>query len=184
MKKKPVRVKKKRDPAQKTKKTNKKSITRTSSEVKVEKILIENFVALQKVMTNLSIKFNNLATQISKLLELFEISAKALAEKDFSLEKETNENKKIIEKIDNLLEQNKIIARGLTLLHEPVFDRGNYIPTQRPMQRSPFPISKPAEKQSTRSIREYQKSTPPGDLLDTSTTSTSASHKTKFRQEN
>ena len=43
-------------------------------------ILVENFVSLQKVMTNLSIKFDNLSMQISKLLELFEISAKTLAE--------------------------------------------------------------------------------------------------------
>ncbi|KHO55254.1 MAG: hypothetical protein QT10_C0004G0041 [archaeon GW2011_AR19] len=38
----------------------------------VEKILVENFVSLQKVMTNLSVKFDELSSQISKLLELFE----------------------------------------------------------------------------------------------------------------
>jgi len=101
----------------KTKKTTDKKTT-TPSEVKVERVLIENFVSLQKVMTNLSIKFDNLSNQISKLLELFEISAKALSEKDFNVEKENKDNKKIIEKIDNLADQNKIIARGMTLLYE------------------------------------------------------------------
>ena len=82
-----------------------------------ERVLIENFIILQKVMTNLAIKFDNLSSQISKLLELFEISAKALAEKKPSRE---NEGKEIMmKKLDNLIEQNKTIARGLTLLHNP-----------------------------------------------------------------
>lgn len=93
-----------------------------SLENSVEKILIENFVSLQKVMTNLSLKFDNLTGQISKLLELFEISAKSLAEKDFELEKSNKENKKILEKIEGILEQNKTIARGLTLMNEKIED--------------------------------------------------------------
>ncbi len=84
----------------------------------VEKILVENFVSLQKVMTNLSLKFDNLAGQISKLLELFELSAKSLAEKDFELERNNKDNKKIMEKMEGILEQNKTIARGLTLMNE------------------------------------------------------------------
>jgi len=84
----------------------------------VEKILVENFVSLQKVMTNLSLKFDNLTGQISKLLELFELSAKSLAEKDFELEKSNKESKKILEKIEGILDQNKVIARGLTLMNE------------------------------------------------------------------
>jgi hypothetical protein len=89
----------------------------------VERILVENFVSLQKVMTNLSLKFDNLASQISKLLELFEISAKSLAHKDFGLEKESKDNKEVIVKLDSLLGQNKIIAKGLTLMHEANFPK-------------------------------------------------------------
>ena len=107
----------------------------------VEKILIENFVSLQKVMTNLSIKFDNLTKQISKLLELFEISAKTLAEKDLEIEKKGS-SKKVIEKIDNLLEQNKIIARGLTLIHEKV-------PEQQ--------LSYPAPLQNTQQVQQRPK---------------------------
>lgn len=91
----------------------------------VENILIENFISLQKVMTNLSVKFDNLANQISKLLELFEISAKALAEKDYEIEKNSKENVKILEKIENVLEQNKTIARGLSLMHERISEPRN-----------------------------------------------------------
>lgn len=83
---------------------------------KIERVLVENFVSLQHVITNLAVKFDNLSSQISKLLELFEISAKALAEKGTLGEERTD--KKAVEKLDSLLEQNKIIAKGIALLHE------------------------------------------------------------------
>jgi hypothetical protein len=117
--------------------------------VKVEKVLIENFVSLQKVMTNLAVKFDNLSSQISKLLELFEISAKALAEKGTLGEERTD--KKAAEKLDSLLEQNKIIAKGIALLHEknPLEEPRYTIPNQTrfpmqqmPQQRLPYDFSK------------------------------------------
>lgn len=92
-------------------------IKHAQDDFKVEKVLVENFVSLQKVMTNLAVKFDNLSNQISKLLELFEISAKTLAEKDYET-KNREESKKVAEKLDNLLEQNKVIAKGIALLHE------------------------------------------------------------------
>jgi len=91
-----------------------------SLENNVEKVLVQNFVSLQKVMTNLSLKFDNLTGQISKLLELFELSAKSLAEKDFELDKSNKDNRKIMEKIEGVLDQNKTIARGLTLMNEKI----------------------------------------------------------------
>ncbi len=141
----------------KTKKTTGKKAP-ASSEVKVERVLIENFVSLQKVMTNLSIKFDNLSNQISKLLELFEISAKALSEKDFSLEKENKDNKKIIEKIDNLADQNKIIAKGMTLLYE-TSPRQNpdYPPAPLPKMNPPSQIPK-TTKEAPINEAGYQKS--------------------------
>jgi len=98
----------------------------------VDKVLIENFVSLQKVMTNLAVKFDGLSTQISKLLELFEISAKALAEKDYSLGENT-EDKKVVEKLDNLLAQNKVIAKGIAMLHE-----SNMSSQQQPLVNQPY----------------------------------------------
>ncbi len=102
---------------------------------KIEQVLIENFVSLQKVMTNLAVKFDNLSVQISKLLELFEISAKTLAEKDYSIK--TEPDKKVSEKLDTLLEQNKIIAKGITLLHE---SNSPEYPSQNVQNLSPHPI--------------------------------------------
>lgn len=124
-----------------------------SNKENVNKILIENFVSLQKVMTNLSSKFDNLAGQISKLLELFEISAKALAEKDFGDEKEKKDNKKVLEKIDNLLEQNKIIARGVTLLHESSHEQK----FENPFPGKPIP-PQPQNTENAIDAGQYQKS--------------------------
>lgn len=90
---------------------------KTSSSSHTEKILIDNFVTLQKVMTNLGVKFDNLSDNIEKLLNLFEISAKAMAEKDFE-KYQKSDSEEVLEKLDKLLEQNKVIARGLTMIHE------------------------------------------------------------------
>ena len=68
-------------------------------EAKVEKALIENFISLQKVLTNLAVKFDNLSDRINKLLDVFEISAKAIAEKNIELEK--GDNKEVIDKIES-----------------------------------------------------------------------------------
>ncbi len=88
----------------------------STKEIKVEKALIENFIGLQKVMVNLSVKFDNLSNQISKLLDLFEISAKALAKKELSAG--DLEAKKVIEKLDKLSQQAGLIGKGLALIHE------------------------------------------------------------------
>ena len=90
------------------KKNRKKQISR-----KIEEILIENFVGLQKVMTNLSIKFELLSDNISKLLEILELSAKNYLEK----EKVVGEND-LEKRINFLIEQNKAIAEGLLLIDD------------------------------------------------------------------
>ena len=120
----------------------------------VEKILVENFVSLQKVMTNLSYKFDELSSQISKLLELFELSATALAKKDINFTKPMDEEK-IVNKLNNILEQNKIIARGLALMSEGGESEKAIQPAMPPQFRqSPAP----AHGISPTTKGEYQKS--------------------------
>jgi hypothetical protein len=146
--------------AQTKKKRRKKSTEKTTKKRNkdVEKVLIENFVALQKVMTNLSSKFDNLSDQISKLLNLFEISAKTLAEKEFKIEKGEN-NKIIAEKLDNLIDQNKTIARGLTLLHENSEEEIPLPPRPLPLNKNPPQLRRfPAEKKRIETPDNYQKS--------------------------
>jgi len=96
--------------------------------------LIDNFTNMQAVLTNVSIKFDNLASQISKMLELFEISAKSLAEKKAG----KTAGEKFLEKLDEALEQNKTIARGMVLIGERL---GNIESkeTQQPAPPKSFP---------------------------------------------
>ncbi len=110
--KKPIKVKNKKN-------SNKPTEVKYHSvkEIKVEKALIDNFVGLQKVMVNLSAKFDKLSDEMSKLLNLFEISAKAMAKKEFQSEKDPA-IKKIHDKLDNLSKQAGLIGKGLALIHE------------------------------------------------------------------
>ena len=89
----------------------------------LEKILIENFISMQKVMTSFVSKFDKLEKQVSSLLNLFEESAKTIAEKEINLELKGNEEKQqeILDKLKDVLDQNKLIAKGITLMHEASF---------------------------------------------------------------
>ena len=101
-----------------------------------EQLLIENFVGLQKAMTNLSIKFEFLAEQISELLKIYELSAK-----NFIQGGSQENDKDLLRKIDSLLDQNKTIAKGLVLMEGKVRERTS---TQasflRPEIRKPRPL--------------------------------------------
>ncbi len=95
------------------------------TKAELEKTLIDNFVNLQRVLTNLSIKFDSLSENISKLLQLFEISAKSFVTNQ---EDKGEENKDLLNKLDTLLEQNKIIAKGITLMEERLREQKQEIP--------------------------------------------------------
>tara|TARA_Y100000310_G_C20451642_1_gene701023 strand:+ start:119 stop:568 length:450 start_codon:yes stop_codon:yes gene_type:complete len=82
-----------------------------------EELLIENFVGLQKAMTNLSIRFESLSGQIVKLLQVFEESAKSL------VGGKHEDDKAMLNKIDSLLDQNKTIAQGLVLMESKLRKR-------------------------------------------------------------
>ena len=75
-----------------------------------EELLIENFVGLQHAMTNMSVKFGGLSDNISKLLEIFEESAKNFVSGG------KPDDAEMLSKIDSLLNQNKTIAKGLVLM--------------------------------------------------------------------
>lgn len=107
----------------------------SSKNENLEKALIDNFIAIQKVLTNLSVKFDNLSERMQKLLDVFEISAKSLAEKDFK-DFGKFDDKKIMERLDSLLDQNKTIAKSLILMHE------KNLSSQEPMQVQPMPIQR------------------------------------------
>ena len=102
-----------------------KTTKKEDKQKEVNKILVENFVSLQKAFTNLALRFDSLSDNINKLLQLFEISAKSFVDKQRnSIPQEHIERAKelrereFIEKIDKMLDQNKTIARGITLMEE------------------------------------------------------------------
>ncbi len=100
--------------------SSKKRATRKSGKESLNSLLIENFVSLQEVLTELSGKFGGLAKEISELLKIFELSARDLARKETIPRQDIGEQKVLVNKLNTLLEQNKIIAQGLTLIHEKI----------------------------------------------------------------
>ena len=118
------------------------AISHTSHQL--EERLIDNLVQLQRVHTDLADKFDKLSKQIADLVGLFELSARAFA-------KQVNipgaeKDREFLDKIDKLLEQNKTIAKGLTLVEEkmrerlygspsPPVQRMQYTPDARPLPR-------------------------------------------------
>jgi hypothetical protein len=87
----------------------------------INQMLIENFVSLQKVMTNMTVKFDMLANNMSKLLNLFEMSARSFMSSPSIAEAE--KDKEFLDKLNSLLDQNKTIAKGLTLMEEKFRER-------------------------------------------------------------
>lgn len=111
----------------------------------LEKTLVKNLVELQKVQTDLAEKFDSLSKQISRLLALFETAALNFAKNAPMGEYE--KDKEFLEKIDRLLDQNKTIAKGLTLMEERMRERV-FGPTQEKEERQMQPSLAPQNQQS------------------------------------
>ncbi len=86
----------------------------------INQALIDNFIQLQKVLTNLSLKFDELSSNISRLLQLFELSAKNFAEKS---DGKSSVDHDFLKKLDALLDQNKVISKGIMMMEEKVRNR-------------------------------------------------------------
>ena len=146
----------------------------STKEIKVERALITNFIGLQKVMAELSGKFDSLSSQISRLLNLFEVSARTLARKEAS--SGNIDAKRILEKLNNLTQQAGLIGKGLALIHEigtenerPIIPLSPRPQTQivfpQPTARAPVvspstsPIMNPSQppQKMTRELGDYEK---------------------------
>src|SRR3989338_4402065 len=120
--------------------------TRTQSGGLQEKI-IENLVELQKVHTNMAERFDKLSTQIANLLTLFEMAARSFAEQPSN--QGTEKDKEFLDKIDKLLDQNKTIAKGLTLMEERIRERVYGQPNN--------PLNPPEDKELVQSMSSTNK---------------------------
>ena len=104
------------------------------TKAEIEEALIDNFTNLQRVLTNLVVKFDDLSSNISKLLQVFEISAKSFAEKYSGDIKPGESDKEFLKKLDSLLDQNKTIAKGIMMMEDRIKHR-----SQAPqMQKTDF----------------------------------------------
>lgn len=100
----------------------------------LEEKLLGNLIVLQKVNTDLAEKFDKLSNQIGDLLKLFEMAARSFAEHPAVLASE--KDKEFLDKIDKLLDQNKTIAKGLTIVEEKIKERVYGQPSQSPNAQS------------------------------------------------
>jgi len=97
------------------------SVRSRSRNEEIEDALIRNMIELQKVHTDMAVKFDNLSKEISHLLALFESTARTFAKT--APMGEFEKDKEFLEKIDRLLDQNKVLAKGLTLMEERLRER-------------------------------------------------------------
>lgn len=129
------------------KKRTKKSSSRRKTSTKTEPIsreILKNLVELQKVHTNLAEKFDSLSKQIASLLSLFESAAKSFAENPAVQSAE--KDKEFLEKINKLLDQNKTIAKGLTLMEERIRERVYHpSPQKKEKPESPSGMKEPED---------------------------------------
>ena len=97
----------------------KKSVSRTRGLTKSQKeeLLIENFVGLQKAMTHLSMKFEKLSDNLSKLLEVLEMSAKNYLSEEAPKNASSSE---LLKQVNYLIDQNKALAEGLLLIDDTI----------------------------------------------------------------
>src|SRR3989338_8928682 len=109
---------------------------KSASKATLEEQTIHSLVELQKVHVNLAEKFDKLAVQVENLLALFELAARNFA-KQPSMQN-TERDKEFLDKIDKLLDQNKLLAKGLSLMEEKMRERlYGTTSIQKPVFRDP-----------------------------------------------
>lgn len=95
---------------------------RTKKDYEIEHALLQNIIELQKVHASQAEKFDHLSKEISNLLALFEITARNFA-KNAPQTADYQKDKDFLEKIDRLLDQNKLLAKGLSIMEERLKER-------------------------------------------------------------
>ena len=86
-------------------------------------ILMENSVALQKVLADLALSLNKLTKELSQLLSLFKEASKTIGEEKAVEAEEKEDKEDLLKKLDSLIEQNKTIAKSLLLLESALRER-------------------------------------------------------------
>jgi hypothetical protein len=104
----------------------------TPSEPLVDELIKHN-IALEKVSLELLESVNKMTRRMDRMLSLFEEAAKNIEKS------ERLEEKPMAKQLENLLEQNRTIARGLLLIERFVRDKTSIGFTPSSMQPKPLP---------------------------------------------
>ena len=102
---------------------------KTSSKAKSEKLLFENFISIQRILANLASRIDETDKKLSKMLELFENASKSYSRAPTGMPSGVPQAvqdarlKEISGRIDELLEQNKDIAKGIILLERVLSEK-------------------------------------------------------------
>ena len=78
-------------------------------------LLLENSIALQKMLADLAFNLKDLNKKITNMLELFENASRNM--------KESPSSEGLSEKVEELSKQNKTIAKGLLLLEKSMREK-------------------------------------------------------------
>lgn len=107
----------------------------------ITSVVVSNLVELQKVHVSLIEKFDRLSRQMSELLTLFENAARSFAQHPAN--QASDKDKEFLDKIDRLLDQNKTIAKGLTMMEdrmkERIYGQDNTREEEAPIATKPLP---------------------------------------------
>ncbi len=90
------------------------------------KMLVDNSVALQKGVTEMALSMNKLTKELSQLVELFKEASKSIASEKLDETVKKEELSSIKGKMDELLDQNKTIAKGIILLEGATKPKENH----------------------------------------------------------
>lgn len=97
------------------------------SKTDLDQALVDNFIALQKVLTHLSVKFDDLTTKMDRLMNTFEVAAKSFEEKYAEgTEKPADVDSEFLKKLDSLLDQNKLIAKGIMMMEDKIKNKQQF----------------------------------------------------------
>lgn len=102
----------------------------------INESIAQNLIELQKVHLNLLEKIDKMNSHLTQLITIFETAAKNFGENPINQNSE--KDKEFLNKIDALLEQNKTIAKGLTLMEEHVRERVTPEPREQEQERIPI----------------------------------------------
>jgi len=89
-------------------------------------IVIENNIALQKIVIDLASEMKKISREVSEMLDMFKEATKSISSEKTESEIKKSDMDELKNKIEELVEQNKIIAKGILLLESSVGTKEKY----------------------------------------------------------